>query len=409
MKTENDTDNADIEQVARKTISDGYIKIIDLMEIMAVDEAYISILPRLREEYLPKGWIGPQTYVGEDSAGDDEKWVEPVDLLKTSDGRFYYWMNLIKRWAGLDADVVKERLPDIAYLECYRHDRRVGKYNIIDRGKTTPDHIRDFINLDELKKYLENVEYILQVQFPLPKLLFPKIKEFERSQSIEKATWKEHIEPIVKLHGLKRLSGERFEYQFIDKKIDEHAVRMMMQKTMFIKDLIKSTLRQHGIPEDEFEQIDPYDCSYDFKELLYSLKDAGNRNAIKSVSIKIGEKILNIDIDFKEVFRSFLEDCFKDKTLPVFLEMLRGDFGSPLIEARKKKLRPNQEAKLKCRNITEKLRENYPKMRSKEIAARSELEEVAGNYTLETRRRWIADLFPDNLRKSGRRKKGKGT
>jgi hypothetical protein len=73
------------------------------------------------------------------------------------------------------------------------------------------------------------------------------------------------------------------------------------------------------------------------------------------------------------------------------------------IDVQRKK-RPNQIAKTKCRDIVKELwKKHY--IRSKEMAGRPELLEVAGEYALETRRRWICDLTPPELRKAGRPKK----
>jgi hypothetical protein len=73
----------------------------------------------------------------------------------------------------------------------------------------------------------------------------------------------------------------------------------------------------------------------------------------------------------------------------------------------KKRLRPNQIAKKKCRKAAKKLQKEFPEMRSGEMACRPELLEIASNWTKETRQRWIADLFPESLRKPGRPKSQK--
>lgn len=74
---------------------------------------------------------------------------------------------------------------------------------------------------------------------------------------------------------------------------------------------------------------------------------------------------------------------------------------SKLTDSDKKKLRPNQLAKEKCREVAKELWEKHH-IRSKEMAGRPEVIEVAGEYTLETRRRWIHDLAPSELQKPGR-------
>lgn len=155
-----------------------------------------------------------------------------------------------------------------------------------------------------------------------PYLIPPK--PIER-KSVEKALWDKHIDPIVKTHNLRNKDGEFFQYRFIDKEIDEHGVLIIMRKTMLMKDMIKTTLAQQGIPETEFEQIDPYYAGYSLMELIKGLKRREKGNTIKPVTIKIGENTTIVDIDDAEVFHLFLEDLFNDETLPEFLETLRRD------------------------------------------------------------------------------------
>jgi hypothetical protein len=68
-----------------------------------------------------------------------------------------------------------------------------------------------------------------------------------------------------------------------------------------------------------------------------------------------------------------------------------------------KKLRPNQEARIKCREIAKELWKKHHIV-SKEMAGRPEIVEVGRDWTLECRRRWICDLAPDELKKGGRPK-----
>jgi len=73
-----------------------------------------------------------------------------------------------------------------------------------------------------------------------------------------------------------------------------------------------------------------------------------------------------------------------------------------------RKLRPNQKAKIECIRIAQEMWEflkiNYPDMiaKSKYVAARPELEEVAGAWTVETRRRWISPFGPKDAQAKGK-------
>ena len=90
----------------------------------------------------------------------------------TNGGRVHYWSNLIRRWAGLEADSIKERLPPISYLQCYSHNSKTGRKEKVDRNVKRPDHM-NFINLDEFGEYLKDAEYKYQLQIPLPQCLYP--------------------------------------------------------------------------------------------------------------------------------------------------------------------------------------------------------------------------------------------
>jgi hypothetical protein len=138
-------------------------------------------------------------------------------------------------------------------------------------------------------------------------------------------------------------------------------------------------------------------------------------------------EVRKLEMEFKDIpklYRKFIKDSESDSEREGFVEQLndayyRRDHIENLMEQPKgksisdsalaikeadKNLRPNQKAKIKCREIAEELWEKHY-IRSKEMANRPELIEVAGVYTLEVRRRWICDLAPPELRKGGAPKK----
>ncbi len=83
--------------------------------------------------------------------------------------------------------------------------------------KDTLPHFLEFLSKEHVTDSTPNTQ-----KEPDPPLSFSfPPKPINRDQSIEKATWKTHIEPIVKTHGLRKLSGEHFEYQFFEKQVDE--------------------------------------------------------------------------------------------------------------------------------------------------------------------------------------------
>lgn len=160
-------------------------------------------------------------------------------------------------------------------------------------------------------------------------------KPIERRKSVEIATWKAHIEPIVKTHGLRKLSGERFEYHFFKKEIDEKVMHMMMCYTTSIcRDIQFPKAR---VPADVTN--DPFGGPDNFSEdVVRPLRDSEKGEKEKFIK----KKKDGGEIDLRDVFRDFLENVFRDKILPEFLEMLRKDLGIPDKEAHKK-LQPNQE------------------------------------------------------------------
>jgi hypothetical protein len=72
---------------------------------------------------------------------------------------------------------------------------------------------------------------------------------------------------------------------------------------------------------------------------------------------------------------------------------------------KKKKLLPCQKAQRDCRKVAKKLRDKYPNMPIFQMKRHPEIMEVGKEWADSTRHRWICDLFPEHLRKPGRKRK----
>ena len=152
-------DNAQYEQIAREAKVLGYIKIIDLVGIIVAEESYIDILPKLNDEYLPRGLMRPV------------KQTESIEYWQTKENRIWAWMSLFRRWAGIEPDVIKERSRGIRFLDCYGLNKKSGEFNKVDLNQNIPDYFDDYIKLDDFKDYLKNIESLNQIQLPVPLIL----------------------------------------------------------------------------------------------------------------------------------------------------------------------------------------------------------------------------------------------
>jgi len=131
--------------------------------------------------------------------------------------------------------------------------------------------------------------------------------------------------------------------------------------------------------------------------------------------IKTREK--TIDVLTKEIsaaenksWMDYQPDSEEDKkNVIIYLinSLFKSDEINKILEPHKGKSRPNQLAKTKSRRITKDLLKKYPKMGIKEMADRPEIKRVAGNWTHQTRHRWICDLFSDEARKLTRKRSKK--
>jgi hypothetical protein len=88
---------------------------------------------------------------------------------------------------------------------------------------------------------------------------------------------------------------------------------------------------------------------------------------------------------------------------------LEEDKNKSKTEVEEKKLLPHQEARIKCREVAEKLREQNPPITIADAIKHKNMKEVSKKkdgsfYSDKTIRDWIKDLWPPEMRKPGRRK-----
>ena len=155
-----------------------------------------------------------------------------------------------------------------------------------------------------------------------------------RNQDVERTIWERHIAPIIVRHNLRDKNDKLYQYRFVFGKgeMTEESVHLMVRKTMNFKEIFKDTLVQQGVPN--FEPTEHYEVSYNLMEDVkwLSRKKQGEETK-KAYAVKVDGMVITIDMDFKDVFRSFLKNLFDDGILPEFLEILRQD--RPFIEESK--------------------------------------------------------------------------
>jgi hypothetical protein len=128
----------------------------------------------------------------------------------------------------------------------------------------------------------------------------------------------------------------------------------------------------------------------------------------KMAKIKEGDPHLNLWENFvnpradgviDKIITDLKEAIFKMKNVIEFEK--KHKLGKFKNQAR---LRPSQKARKECRKVAKKLRDKYPEMSISEMADHKEIMKVGGNYTKGARHQWICDLFPEHLRKPGRKR-----
>jgi hypothetical protein len=80
------------------------------------------------------------------------------------------WVDLLNRWVGLGLKGISRDLKAIKCLDTYEYDSGLGRFqNAHSRTIQGPIYIK----LEDLRDYLESIRKELDLDFPLPHLLFP--------------------------------------------------------------------------------------------------------------------------------------------------------------------------------------------------------------------------------------------
>lgn len=157
----------ELDEIAKKAIFNGFIQIDDLVYIMAEEECYSEILPRLWRFYecsIIHGTGRRKTDTYSDRARVWSIVLERMgrilgdkDSIWTEDSQEEF-----KAW-------LKDNLKPIRPLNIYRYSEAVGQpvNNFFERLES------DCVKLEDLKEYIEDVEKVLKISFPLPRRLFP--------------------------------------------------------------------------------------------------------------------------------------------------------------------------------------------------------------------------------------------
>lgn len=173
-----------IEKIARKAIQCGFIEILELRNIMAVERFYAGVLVKLRKEFFPPIHIL-----------SDDLWVKfdggcDRDTKAGDTCRFCYWANLLRRWTGLIPNEAERATKPIPYIPCYLFNKVNGRYERIDLKTSTFDFLSGSflecsIKLEDFKEYVKDIEETYQLRMPLPKTLYPDEAYDDISEPVE--------------------------------------------------------------------------------------------------------------------------------------------------------------------------------------------------------------------------------
>lgn len=149
------------DNITKKAILNGFIQLYYLAHMMALEENYSEILPSLWGFYQCDV-KGLKRRTKADLTGHD---------IENYKNRVVMWDRLLQRWGGIKVHpaLTKGRVDTIKYLNLYREDSISGELKRVDSNQTESD----LVKLDEFEEYLKNIEKALQIDFPLPKRLFP--------------------------------------------------------------------------------------------------------------------------------------------------------------------------------------------------------------------------------------------
>jgi hypothetical protein len=169
-----------IDEIAKRAIFNGFIEMEDLAYIMAEEECYSEILPRL--------WRFYECHV---------KWETDKIHTENYKDRADVWSKIIERMGGIlgDKDDIwagqakeewkawhrKNLKPVRCFKGVYRYSEIAEQPvdNFFDRVES------DCVKLEDLKEYIKDLEQVLKIKISLPQRLFPEgIKEEGISENI---------------------------------------------------------------------------------------------------------------------------------------------------------------------------------------------------------------------------------
>jgi hypothetical protein len=233
----------------------------------------------------------------------------------------------------------------------------------------------DYITWNDLKKRWEKMD------FQLLKYLKKGLQPYSRNEVLIICPRRHH-----EYHYLQNRYSEVCEsLRFLEKHLDYDE---LINKTLpsFPEDAPNQT-REERIKKQEKAKLDIYAQIENFGKI-----DPQTNKWEYFVMPQTDEEIDNIISDLKETF-------FKMKDVLEFGKI--HGLGKTIKEG---KQRPSQKARDECREITKKLRTKYPDMPIFQMKNHPEIMKVAKEWVASTRQRWICDLFPEHLRKPGRKR-----
>jgi hypothetical protein len=159
-KQETDFDKEMGAHAERARVS-GFIQLGYLCSIFAYEERYSAILPRLWEFF--QAWDHLRF-----------RWKRVEIQTETYEDRAGVWFWIFRKMAGINKHLSKRAI-SIPYLRLYDSETKEFKKEGPGRSDS------DLVKLEDLKEYIENISKKLNIDFPLPPLLFPGTQEEKRS------------------------------------------------------------------------------------------------------------------------------------------------------------------------------------------------------------------------------------
>jgi len=149
-----------IEKIAKQALEGGYISLIELAHILAMEEIYTHLLPELWDFY---GFTSSTQIMILESHDERNTWIWCKEMKVDSvPNRMQHWCWLLWRWVETGSDLFKGWRP-------------VEKLTLYDGNEPAINQsAKNFIRVSDLEKFFQSHSRICQIDLPMPQLLSEK-------------------------------------------------------------------------------------------------------------------------------------------------------------------------------------------------------------------------------------------